>query len=113
MASAIPSVTNTSLLTADPSTAARVHKTQLGQDDFLRLLVTKMSSQDPMNPQADTDFIAQMAQFSSLEQSKSMSADIATLKAQQQVLTANGLIGRNVTVSQGDKQLAQGMVQSI
>jgi flagellar basal-body rod modification protein FlgD len=113
MASTVSSVTNTSLLAADSSAAARVHKTELGQDDFLKLLVTKMSSQDPMNPQADTDFIAQMAQFSSLEQTKSMSSDIATLKAQQEVLTANGLIGRNVTVTQDDKQIAQGMVQSI
>jgi len=91
----------------------RVHKTTLGQDDFLKLLVTKMSSQDPMNPQGDTEFIAQMAQFSSLEQAKSMTADMAMLKAQQEVLTANGLIGRNVSVTEGDKLVAQGMVTSV
>lgn len=91
----------------------RAHKNTLGQEDFLKLLVTKMSTQDPMNPQQDTEFIAQMAQFSTLEQSKSMTADIAMLKAQQEVLTANGLIGRTVTVSQNDKQVAQGMVTSI
>ena len=91
----------------------RAHKNTLGQEDFLKLLVTKMSTQDPMNPQQDTEFIAQMAQFSTLEQSKSMTADIAMLKAQQEVLTANGLIGRTVTVSQNDQQVAQGMVTSI
>lgn len=91
----------------------RAHKNVLGQDDFLKLLVTKMSSQDPMNPQGDSEFIAQMAQFSSLEQAKSMTADIAMLKAQQEVLTANGLIGRTVTVTKGDTQLDQGMVTSV
>ena len=94
--------------------AARTHKTELGQDDFLKLLVTKMGAQDPMNPQADTDFIAQMAQFSSLEQAKTMSTDMDTLKSQQQVLTANGLIGRNVAVTDdSNKQVAQGMVTAV
>ena len=95
------------------STPLRVHKNTLGQDDFLKLLVTKMSSQDPMNPQGDAEFIAQMAQFSALEQAKSMTADIALLKAQQEVLTANGLIGRTVTITEGDDEVAQGMVTSV
>lgn len=110
----VPSIFNNGSIGADLGEAqVRAHKSSLGQDDFLKLLVTKMSAQDPMNPQADTEFIAQMAQFSSLEQTKSMTADIAMLKSQQEVLTANGLIGRNVTVTQGDKQLAQGMVTSV
>jgi flagellar basal-body rod modification protein FlgD len=113
MAVTVPSVNNTQIAADLLDAQARAHKTTLGQDDFLKLLVTKMSSQDPMNPQADTEFIAQMAQFSSLEQAKSMTADMATLKAQQEVLTANGLIGRNVSVTNGDKLLAQGMVTSV
>jgi flagellar basal-body rod modification protein FlgD len=72
-----------------------------------------MSAQDPMNPQADTDFIAQMAQFSSLEQAKSMTTDMDTLTAQQQVLTANGLIGRNVTVTNSDNTQSSGMVTGV
>src|SRR5215213_926377 len=114
MALSIPSIFNNTQVGADiVDPQDRVHKSTLGQDDFLKLLVTKMSSQDPMNPQGDSEFIAQMAQFSSLEQARSMTADMALLKAQQEVLTANGLIGRNVTVTQGEKQLAQGMVTSV
>ena len=114
MAASVPSIFNNSAIGAGLLDAQdRVHKTTLGQDDFLKLLVTKMSSQDPMNPQGDTEFIAQMAQFSSLEQAKSMTADMAMLKAQQEVLTANGLIGRNVSVTEGDKLVAQGMVTSV
>ena len=114
MAATVPSIFNNTNIAADMLGAQdRVHKTTLGQDDFLKLLVTKMSSQDPMNPQGDTEFIAQMAQFSSLEQAKSMTADMAMLKAQQEVLTANGLIGRNVSVTEGNKLLAQGMVTSV
>ncbi|HUS36118.1 MAG TPA: flagellar hook capping FlgD N-terminal domain-containing protein [Verrucomicrobiae bacterium] len=109
----ISSVLNTPATQYDFAQTGRAHKNMLGQEDFLKLLVTKMSSQDPMNPAGDSEFIAQMAQFSTLEQSKSMTADIAMLKAQQEVLTANGLIGRTVTVSQNDKQVAQGTVTSV
>jgi flagellar basal-body rod modification protein FlgD len=86
-------------------TSSRVPVTTLGQNDFLKLLVTKMTSQDPMNPQQDTEFIAQMAQFSSLEQNKQMTGDIAAL-------TANGLIGRSVTIQDG-KESFDGVVSSV
>jgi flagellar basal-body rod modification protein FlgD len=110
----VSSIFANSQAASDASNATdRTPKNQLGQDDFLNLLVTKMKSQDPMNPQSDEDFIAQMAQFSSLEQSKTMSSDMATLKTQQEVLTANGLIGRNVSVTDGKNQIAQGMVTSV
>lgn len=76
----------------------------LGKDDFLQLLVTKLQHQDPLNPMEDSDFIAQLAQFSTLEQMHNISEGIATSNKwdflQMQSLNnvmASGLIGREVT----------------
>jgi len=56
---------------------------QLGKDDFLKLLISQLSQQDPTNPMKDQEFIAQMAQFSSLEQMKNISTGISRMEAKQ------------------------------
>lgn len=53
---------------------------QLGRDVFLRLLTTQLAHQDPMQPQADGEFIAQLAQFSSLEQLTAMQATLESIR---------------------------------
>jgi flagellar basal-body rod modification protein FlgD len=64
----------------------------LSQANFLQLLVTQMSSQDPLNPESDTDFAAQLAQFSSLQATQTMTGNIQTIQA-------TGLIGKTVAVT--------------
>lgn len=76
---AINTTSSTSPYAADASD--RIPKQTLGQEDFLQLLVTQMTQQDPMNPMKDTEFIAQMASFSALEQNKAMASDMAQLRA--------------------------------
>lgn len=58
------------------STASARNTGELGKDDFLQLLITQLQHQDPMNPSSDQDFIAQVAQFSSLEQMKNMNTSM-------------------------------------
>lgn len=78
----------------------------LGKDDFLQLLVTKLQYQDPLSPMADEDFIAQLAQFSSLEQMNNIAEGISTSNQwdylQMQSINntmASGLIGKDVKAS--------------
>ena len=56
------------LIDNDSSSYQTAVKKELGKEDFLTLLVTQLKNQDPMNPMESTDFTAQLAQFSSLEQ---------------------------------------------
>ena len=91
----------------------RVPTQTLDQEDFLKLLVAQMTSQDPLNPKSDLDSIAQMASFSALEQSKSMEAQMQQLTSQQQILQANSMIGRTVTLQLDSGTATAGVVDGV
>ena len=107
---AVSSITNS---VSTGSVPDRLPIQTLGQNDFLKLLVTQMTSQDPLNPQKDTEFIAQMAQFSALEQSKAMQADMAQLRTQQQIVQASELIGKTVELQLAPNVTARGIVSAV
>ncbi len=75
--------------------AARKPVKELGKDQFLQILVTQLRNQDPMQPLQDKEFIAQMAQFSSLEQMMNMAKEVSSLR--QSAGMAAGLIGKEVS----------------
>jgi flagellar basal-body rod modification protein FlgD len=95
------------------SALAAISPKTLNQDDFLKLLVVQMKAQDPLNPNKDTEFIAQMTQFSALEQSKSMQKDIAELRDDQEMVQANALIGRSVALDNGTDVMLTGIVTGV
>ncbi|CAH1197846.1 hypothetical protein PAECIP111893_01007 [Paenibacillus plantiphilus] len=73
---------------------AKGKENTLDKDDFLRILVTQLKNQDPMQPLQDRDFIAQMAQFSSVEQLMNMAGDMTKLR--QNLGMASSMIGKDV-----------------
>ena len=109
----IPASTAFSGRSAAATTASRLPVRTLNQDDFLKLLIAQLTTQDPLSPKKDTDFIAQMAQFSALEQSKSMQSDLAQMRADQELLKANALIGRTVDMQSGDGESTRGVVSAV
>lgn len=98
---------------ADPTGNVRDPAKELGQKEFLQLLVTQMSHQDPLNPSSDLDSIAQMASFTSLEQTRSMVEDIRLLRNDQELLKANSLIGRTVEAVNADQTHTFGTVTAV
>ncbi|MCL2374439.1 MAG: flagellar hook assembly protein FlgD [Treponema sp.] len=84
----------------------------LGKDDFLRILLTQLSHQDPTAPMQDNEFIAQMAQFSALEQMTNMAADFSRMARMLQSTEAASALGQTVVLGTGDESI-QGIVQAV
>lgn len=83
---------------------------ELGKDDFLKLLITQLKYQDPLRPMDDKEFIAQMAQFSTLEQMQNLNSNFAAMKA-------FSLLGKNIsgsiTSDTGEKTNVNGIVEKV
>lgn len=81
-------------------TSAATGGSELGKEDFLKLLVTQFQYQDPLNPMEDKEFIAQLAQFSALEQQMTMNESMQQMvevQERQQMISAASYIGREVS----------------
>ncbi len=78
----------------------------MGKDDFLKMLVTQLKYQDPLKPMEDKEFIAQMAQFSSLEQMQNMNATIVATQA-------TSMIGKKVQWMDREQVIQSGLVKAV
>jgi flagellar basal-body rod modification protein FlgD len=90
---------------------AVTHKDNLGKQDFLNLLVAQLKHQDPLNPADSAEFLAQLAQFSNLEQLIVANAKLDTLALAQASMSStavSSLIGKTVTVKGDSVQLEEG-----
>lgn len=87
----------------------RTASQELGKDDFLKLLLAQLANQDPTSPMENTQFIAQMAQFSSLEQMTNMSTEFTKLANMLNSSEAVNVIGKTVDIDVAG-QLVSGMV---
>ncbi|MCU6707106.1 flagellar hook capping protein [Paenibacillus sp. J5C_2022] len=74
----------------------------LGKDQFLSILVAQLRNQDPMQPMQDRDFIAQMAQFTAVEQQMNMANELALLR--QSIGSASSIIGKSIQWHEYDGQ---------
>lgn len=93
---AISSVSSASNNAQSTDATSRLTPKTLGQDDFLKLLITQFTNQDPLSPMKDTEYVAQMAQFTSLEQAKTMTSTMTQMRSDQHLIQANEMIGRTV-----------------
>ena len=100
--SARTSTTDTSIGAASK---AATGSQSLGKDAFLQLLVTQLKNQNPLDPQDNTAFVAQLAQFSSLEGITTLNDTVNSLSGglqSSQALQASSLVGRSVIVQTGE-----------
>ncbi len=93
---------------------------EMGKDQFLKLLVTQLQHQDPTNPMQDREFIAQMAQFSSLEQMLNINTNMEKFLGNLSFQSSFDLLGKQVDIESssmadknGNPRLISGMVESV
>ena len=108
---AIQPTTSSNATTGVTGTTSKVPG-QLGKDDFLKLLVGQMQNQDPMNPSSQ-DFMAQMTQFTMLEQITNLAESTEKLQQNANVTQSLGLMGRTVTYLDAAGNGVTGTVDSV
>lgn len=99
------------------TTTTRKKETEATQSNFMTLLVAQLRNQDPLNPATNEEFIAQLAQLQSLDESRKMSSSLATIVSTQTFSSASTLIGKKVsgltTNVSGDSINFNGVVSAV
>lgn len=99
------------IISAKTSNSKNRNTGELGKDDFLNLLVTQLRYQDPLKPMEDKEFIAQMAQFSSLEQMQNMNTSFESVKAFS--LIGKRIAANIVDEATGEVRMVEGDVSAV
>jgi len=81
------------------SAATNLQSSSLGMEDFLKILLTQLTYQDPLKPMDNQQFMAQMAQFTYLQQTQQLNYSTKTLITNQAALQSVGLIGKTVDIN--------------
>ena len=95
------------------ASASATQAKPLGMEDFLKVLLTQLTYQDPLKPMDNQQFMAQMAQFTSLEQTQQLNEKMSTLISNQASLQSVGLLGRVVDVASETGTALTGNVTAI
>ncbi|MEB3198123.1 MAG: flagellar hook assembly protein FlgD [Candidatus Sericytochromatia bacterium] len=100
---------------AETRSKAKAVSKELGKDAFLNLLVAQLKNQDPLKPMEDQQFIAEMAQFSSLEQMQNLNKLMASQSQFSALSQASGLIGKEVKLvsPEADGKVVTGVVSEV
>ena len=104
----VDTVLNSSILTSNQyrtqQNASALAEQDLGRDAFLKLLTTQLTNQSPLDPMDNEAFVAQLAQFSSVEGIKGMQASLENMVSgmrQEQMVSGANLVGKKVVVEGG------------
>ena len=86
---------------------------QLGKDDFLKLLVAQLQNQDPTNPTDSSTWMAQLAQYSSLEQMTNVAGSVGQLVTSSSLTQGVALLGKDLTFTRADGSTGTGVADSL
>jgi len=121
------SVTSAYTAAASPRSAVASDTRMLSKESFLKLLITQLKYQNPLEPVSNTDFVAQMAQFSSLEELQNVSKTLAEIKTLEEnrgkesnlfsgmaaLLSGTSLLGREIEFLNAAGERQKGKVDAV
>ena len=111
----VPAGGSTSATSSTSTTGSNA--ASLGANEFLSLLTTELKNQDPLNPVDSTQSVAQLAHFSALQATTTMSNQFTSFESNFAVSQASGMLGESVTVAttdaSGNPSTTSGTVKSI
>ena len=104
----------TSPLDSSPSLNQLPAKTNtLSTDDFIKMMVTQLQNQDPMNPSSSQDLLAQMSQIGQLQSATDLQTALKGMVLQNQIGSASSLIGKSVEGLDDNNNTIRGVVNSV
>lgn len=114
---AVSAINSASSTITSATATGKTKSSDTKQSNFMTLLVAQLRNQDPLNPATNEDFIAQLAQLESLDESKKISKSLESMVSTQEFSSASTLIGKKVmgtsTTLVGDSVEFNGVVSSV
>lgn len=107
----ISGATNSSGNTA--TTQVRNRMSELKPEDFIKMMITQLQNQDPMEPAKNSELLAQMSQIGSLQSSTMLQESLKGIVLQNQIGSAGNLLGKNVQGMNNENETISGVVNSI
>lgn len=99
--------------TLSPTTTAGAPTSGLGENDFLQLMMDQLQNQDPLSPDDPTQYLSELAQFSSLEQENSIASSTASQASQSSASSALSLLGHSVSYTDSSGVSQTGTVSKV
>jgi flagellar basal-body rod modification protein FlgD len=98
---------------ATTAAAAVASSSQVSIQDFLKILVTQLNNQDPLKPLDNQEFVTQLAQFTSLQQTQELNDKLGSLLSIQGAMQSVGLLGRTIDITPNGGGSATGTVTAL
>jgi flagellar basal-body rod modification protein FlgD len=102
-----------SLNSGAPANTVKSRKSELKAEDFIKMMITQLQNQDPMEPAKNEELLAQMSQIGQLQTSTALQESLKSMVLQNQIGSAGNLIGKTIEGLDDDNESVSGVVNSV
>lgn len=106
-------MTTTGVSSSSNGTQVRSKQSELKAEDFIKMMITQLQNQDPLEPAKNSELLAQMSQIGQLQSATQLQDSLKTMVMQNQLGSAGNLLGKLVQGMDAKNQTVQGVVNSI